>query len=164
MAVAKKILSDTLDIGIEAKKRKAVAEALKSQLADTYLLQLKTKFYHWNVTGAQFFSLHTLFDKQYEALSAAVDELAERIRSLGFAAPGTFREFLELTALAEDKSLPENWEKMVQNLVSDHETLIRSAREKVALAQEQGDEGTADIFIKRIQEHEKAAWFLRSHF
>ena len=155
--------NNTANIGISPNHRKEVVEALTSQLADTYLLQLKTKFYHWNVTGPNFFSLHTLFDKQYEELAEGVDELAERIRSLGFTAPGTFHEFTAAAKLKEDKTLPANWEVMIENLTAAHEQIIKTTREKIELCQNNGDEGTADLFIKRLQEHEKTAWFLRSH-
>lgn len=159
----KKVNVDNVNIGINPKNRKEVVELLEKQLSDTYILQLKTKYYHWNVTGSNFFSLHTLFDTQYAQLAEAVDELAERIRSLGFSTPGTFHEFLELADLGEDKSLPASWQDMVTNLVAAHEHLAKTTRDKISASQKDGDEGTADLFIKRLQEHEKAAWFLRSH-
>lgn len=155
--------NDDIEIGINAKSRKDVAQSLSRVLADTYVLQLKTKYYHWNVTGALFHSLHTLFDAQYQELSNAVDELAERIRALGVTAPGTFHEFSGLSSLKEDKYLPTGWNDMVYNLTAAHEQLICDIREKLTLVQKAGDEGTADLFIRRIQEHEKAAWMLRSH-
>jgi starvation-inducible DNA-binding protein len=164
MALAKtKAASGEIGIGLNSNARKEVAEALSHGLANTYLLQLKTQYYHWNVTGPQFISLHLLFEEQYKALAAGVDELAERIRSLGFSAPGTFRNFEELAMLQEDKSLPGGWEMMVANLVAAHESLSRNARERIKFVQKMGDEGTADLFIRRLQEHEKAAWMLRSH-
>lgn len=152
-----------LDIGISAKARKEVAECLAQQLADAYVLQLKTKYYHWNVTGTMFFSLHTLFDTQYEELSTEVDEAAERMRALGVTAPGTLHEFGKLTTIKEDKLLPTSWRAMVENLTEAHEELIRKMRERLATVQKAGDEGTADLFVRRLQEHEKAAWMLRSH-
>jgi starvation-inducible DNA-binding protein len=149
-------------IGLEKNARKHVAEALAQVLAETYLTQLKTQYYHWNVTGTHFSSLHLLFESQYNALAAGVDEIAERIRYLGFPTPGTFREFAALADLKEDASLPSDWETMVKNLLTANEGLARHLREKIEEAQEAGDEGSADLFIRRVQEHEKAAWMLRS--
>lgn len=164
MALAKiKQSNGDIDIGLSAKSRKEVAQALANLLADTYTLQLKTQYYHWNVTGGNFQSLHTLFGTQYDELAAAVDELAERIRSIGHNAPGTFREFTSLSSLKEDKYLPDGWQGMVYNLAAAHEAVIRTVREKLEIAQKAKDEGTADLFIRRLQEHEKAVWFLRSH-
>jgi starvation-inducible DNA-binding protein len=164
MALTKmKSSSADIDIGINGKLRKEVAHATAQMLAATYALQLKTQYYHWNVTGENFIALHELLGKQYDELAAAVDELAERIRALGSHAPGTFREFSELTSLKEDKMLPPDWQTMVENLTEAHEIVAKSAREKIEIAQKCGDEGTADLFIRRLQEHEKTAWMLRSH-
>lgn len=166
MAVAKikqKQSGSEIDIGLGAKARKDVAAALSHVLADTYTLQVKTQFYHWNVTGENFQALHTLFGTQYEELAAAVDEVAERIRAVGHNAPGTFESFLGLTSLKEDKFLPNGWQGMVHSLVAAHEAVTRTVREKLAIVQKAGDEGTADLLIRRLQDHEKAAWFLRSH-
>lgn len=165
MAVAKmKSLSvNEPVIGLTDTSRKQVSEYLAQTLSDTYLLQVKTKFYHWNVTGHQFASLHALFDAQYTELSGAVDEIAERIRALGHTSPGTLRDFLQLSSLTEDKTLPEDWTIMVKNLVSGHEEIIRECRGKLALTQKADDEGTADLYIRRLLAHEKAAWMLRSH-
>ncbi len=151
------------DIGIDNRARKEVAQCLTYLLADTYVLQLKTQYYHWNVTGENFQALHTLFGAQYDALALSVDELAERVRALGHIAPGTFREFLALSLIEEDKSLPSGWKSMVHNLVAARETITRNTRKWLETVQKAGDEGTADIFIKMLQEHEKAAWMLRSH-
>lgn len=150
-------------IGLEKNARKHVAEALGQVLAETYLTQLKTQYYHWNVTGTHFSSLHLLFEGQYNALSAAVDEIAERIRTLGFPTPGTFREFASLASVKEDTSLPADWETMVKNLLGANESIARHLRDRLSEVQEAGDEGTADLFIRRLQEHEKAAWMLRSY-
>ncbi|HEU5047007.1 MAG TPA: DNA starvation/stationary phase protection protein [Rickettsiales bacterium] len=166
MAVAKikqKQASLDIDIGLGTKARKDVAAALAQVLADTYTLQVKTQYYHWNVTGENFQALHTLFGTQYDELAAAVDEVAERIRALGHNTPGTLAGFLDLTSLKEDKYLPDGWQGMVYNLAAAHEAVTRAVREKLAIVQKAGDEGTADLLIRRLQEHEKAAWFLRSH-
>ena len=150
-------------IGIERNARKHVAESLAQLLAGTYLLQLKTQYYHWNVTGPHFSPLHLLFESQYNGLAPAVDEIAERMRSIGFATPGTFAEFLSLSDIKEDKSLPADWSEMVKNLLLAHELLARQFRENIESVQKAGDEGSADLFIRRMQEHEKAAWMLRSY-
>jgi starvation-inducible DNA-binding protein len=163
LAKIKSHTGDEPSIGLERNARRHVAEALSQALAETYLAQLKTQYYHWNVTGQNFSSLHLLFEGQYNALAKGVDEIAERIRSLGFPTPGTFREFLALGSLKEDSGLPAGWEAMVKNLLTANETLARHLRDRIAQAQEAGDEGTADLFIRRLQEHEKNAWMLRSY-
>lgn len=163
VAKMKSSVSGEPSIGLERNARKHVAEALAQVLAETYMTQLKTQYYHWNVTGTHFAALHTLFETQYNSLSAAVDELAERIRALGFNAPGTFREFESLAKMEEDTSLPTDWRTMVSNLLAANEVLARHLREAIEEVQKAGDEGTADLFIRRIQDHEKAAWMLRSH-
>lgn len=149
-------------IGLDKKERAAVAKLLAQTLADTYTLQLKTQFYHWNVTGPYFASLHAMFGEQYDALSAAVDEVAERIRALGQPTPGTFREFLQTTQISEDKTVPTTWQAMVKNLLAGHETCARALHAAIPTAQKYGDEVTADLFITRAEEHEKTAWMLRS--
>lgn len=164
MSVTKvKPAANEAEIGIAPAARKEVAQLLKESLANTYSLQLKTQYYHWNVTGPSFSSLHALFASQYEELAEAVDELAERIRSLGHTTPGTFYEFAALASLKEDKYPPSDWKAMVANLLAAHEALARSVRDKIPVAQKAGDEGTADLFIGRLQAHEKAAWMLRSY-
>lgn len=159
----KAIVSNDINIGIGANARKEVAAYLAQLLAGTYILQLKTQYYHWNVTGPHFAGLHTLFGAQYDAIALAVDEVAERIRSLGHATPGTFREFSSVSVIKEDKNLPEDWQEMVGNLAEDNEAVARTAKEWLGRVQKAGDEGSADLLIRRIQEHEKAAWMLRSH-
>ena len=159
----KSVAANELSIGLDKSARKSVVECLAHLLAETYALQVKTQYYHWNITGSVFASLHPLLGAQYDALAASVDEIAERIRSLGATTPGTFREFSELTSLKEDKILPADWQSMVKNLVAAHEAVIRNARQWLAAVQHAEDEGTADLFIRRLQEHEKTAWMLRSH-
>jgi starvation-inducible DNA-binding protein len=164
MALTKaKPAANEAEIGLTPAARKEVAQLLKESLANTYSLQLKTQYYHWNVTGPTFSSLHALFASQYEELSSAVDELAERIRTLGHTTPGTFHEFAALSSLKEDKYPPSDWKAMVANLLAAHEALTRRVRDKITAAQKNGDEGTADLFIGKLQAHEKAAWMLRSH-
>jgi starvation-inducible DNA-binding protein len=150
-----------IDIGIPEQERVAVAEGLSRLLADSYTLYLKTHNYHWNVTGPQFNSLHAMFEAQYSELALAVDEIAERIRALGLAAPGSYKVFSELTSIAEEDGVP-SAEEMVRNLVIGHETVARTARETFTQAEQANDEPTADLLTQRMQLHEKTAWMLRS--
>ncbi len=164
MAVVKvfSAINQDVNTGISEKSRAAVAEKLSGFLADSYMLQLKTQYYHWNVSGAQFFSLHGMFEGQYKALFEAVDEIAERIRALGFAAPGTLKALATLGGLSEDKALPSSAAAMTKNLLDSHEALARSAREGIAIAEKAGDAVTVDLFVKRADAHDKTAWMLRS--
>ena len=150
-----------IDIGIEADDRVAITEGLSRLLADTYTLYLKTHNYHWNVTGPMFQTLHLMFEVQYNELALAVDLIAERIRSLGVPAPGTFREFGQLSSVTEDDDRPEATE-MVRRLVGDQETVARTARSVFPVVEEAHDEATADLLTQRLQVHEKTAWMLRS--
>lgn len=152
----------SMNTGLSEKNRKAVAEHLCRFLADSYSLYLKTHYYHWNVTGPQFQQLHLLFEEHYTELAAAVDEIAERIRALGFAAPGTYGEFAKLGSIPEDKNVPDA-QTMLRNLVEAHETVIRSAREGIKAAADVDDEVTAGLLTDRMTIHEKTAWMLRSH-
>lgn len=151
-----------MDTGISQEASQKIAAELCNVLADSYLLLLKTHYYHWNVTGPHFQALHTMFELQYNALFLAVDEVAERIRSLGFVAPGTYREYAALSAVKEDEALPEGWQVMVKNLVEAHEALIRRLRAAIPVAVEGSDDTTADLLTGRLAEHEKTAWMLRS--
>ncbi len=148
-------------VGIAPEHRKRIAGDLGRLLADTYLLQLKTQNYHWNVTGPMFVQLHALFETQYEQLSEAVDELAERIRALGEPAPGTFRQFKDLASVKEDDSLPEAKE-MVRLLAECHEVCARNTRQVIPRADEAGDDVTADLLTERLAAHEKSVWMLRA--
>lgn len=150
-----------VDIGIDAGKRKQIAGGLSRVLADTYLLYLKTHNYHWNVTGTLFNSLHLMFETQYTALAVAIDLIAERIRALGFPAPGSFASYSKVTSIKEEEGVPEARE-MVANLVTAHETVARVAREVLKEAEEAGDQVSVDLLTQRMQEHEKTAWMLRS--
>lgn len=154
---------EDVNTGLDKKARMQVTKALSQALANTYMLQLKTQFYHWNVTGPHFIALHELFAAQYDAIAKAVDELAERIRSLGGTAPGTFREFSALSGVTEDKSAPTGWQAMVKNLLAAHESVAQHLRKAVEVAQHFKDEATADLLIGRLDYHEKTAWMLRSH-
>lgn len=150
-----------INTGLNEKNRQSVAEKLSVFLADTYLLYLKTQNFHWNITGPDFYPLHKMLEEQYEQLANATDELAERIRSLDFPAPASFTEFLKLTQLKEaSKKLTAK--EMISHLLADHETIIREGRKVIAHAQDVHDEASADLIIKRLDEHEKTAWMLRS--
>ena len=145
-----------------SKQEKQVIEALSNLLADSYTLYLKTHNYHWNVSGPMFTTLHTLFETQYTELALAVDEIAERIRSIGAPAPGSYAQFSELTKLKEAIGVPPAIE-MVEQLVHDQVLLTQAARKVVAAAERAGDQASADLGVRRIQIHEKNAWMLRSH-
>lgn len=151
-----------VNIGISKDKRTAIAEGLSRVLADSYMVYLKTHNYHWNVTGEHFRSLHTQFEEQYTELAIAIDDIAERIRSLGHRAPGSFREYQELTSIKEDTDQPKALE-MVRRLAVDNETILRTARETLPVCQEADDEATIDLLTQRLQVHSKTAWMLRSH-
>ena len=150
-----------IDIGINDAHREKIANGLSKLLADTYTLYLKTHNYHWNVTGPMFQTLHLLFETQYNELWTAVDEIAERIRSLGFASPGSNTEFSKLSSVPEADGVPAATE-MVRQLVSGHETVIRTARKVLPLVEEANDQTSADLLAGRMSIHEKTAWMLRS--
>ena len=150
-----------IDIGIPEEKRKIIAQGLGRLLADSYTLYLKTHNYHWNVTGPQFRTLHLMFEEHYTELAQAVDMIAERIRSLGEPAPGSYTEFAKLTSVKEETGLP-SANEMVKNLVIAHETTAKTARAVFPSASEGNDEATLDLLTQRIQLHEKTAWMLRS--
>jgi starvation-inducible DNA-binding protein len=147
------------DLGIDGRKR--LAERLADIVADTYVLLVKTQGYHWNVVGPLFVSLHKLTEEQYEDLFAAGDELAERIRTLGYPAPASLRAMIKDSRISEAKGNP-TAEEMVENLVADHETLVRHLREITEVAEESHDQGTADMLTERLKAHEKAIWMLRA--
>tara|TARA_B100000749_G_scaffold280707_1_gene278126 strand:+ start:41713 stop:42183 length:471 start_codon:yes stop_codon:yes gene_type:complete len=150
-----------IDIGIPESQRKAIAKDLGHLLADSYTLYLKTHNYHWNVTGPMFQTLHTMFETHYTELAIAVDDVAERIRSLGEFAPGSYVQFKELTKIEETTSVPSATD-MVKDLVKGHETVAKTARSIFPTAEEGNDEATLDLLTQRIQLHEKTAWMLRS--
>jgi starvation-inducible DNA-binding protein len=150
-----------VDIGIPKENRQAIADGLSRLLADEYTLYLKTHSYHWNVTGPMFSTLHLMFETHYTEAALAVDLVAERIRALGFPAPGSYSQYAELAAVKEDRSVPDAT-SMVRNLVADHETVTRTARSLFPLADAVSDEPTADLLTQRMQLHEKTAWMLRS--
>jgi starvation-inducible DNA-binding protein len=150
-----------INIGIPDSERHEIAQGLSRLLADTYTLYLKTHNFHWNVTGPMFQTLHVMFEQQYTELALAVDLVAERIRALGFPAPGTYREYAELTSIEETLGTPPAKE-MIRLLVEGQETVVRTARTIFAKVDEVNDEPTADLLTQRMQIHEKNAWMLRS--
>ncbi|HWL63278.1 MAG TPA: Dps family protein [Steroidobacteraceae bacterium] len=150
-----------IDIGIDKKDRLAIAQGLGHLLADTYTLYLKTHNFHWNVTGPMFQTLHLMFETQYNELALAVDLVAERIRSLGAPAPGTYAEFVKLSSIKESSGVPKARE-MIKQLVEGQEAVVRTARKLFPVVEKAGDEATADLLTQRIQLHEKTAWMLRA--
>lgn len=152
---------EAINIGITLEHRKNVAAGLKQLLADSYTLYLQTHNFHWNVAGPRFRDLHLLFEEQYTELAAAVDDIAERIRTLGAPAPGTYREFAALSRIEEVEG-PVSAEDMVRLLTASHEQVVRTCREVLAKAQEADDESSAALISDRMRIHEKTAWMLRS--
>lgn len=150
-----------IDIGIDQKERKIIAEGLGYLLADTYTLYLKTHNFHWNVVGPRFRELHLMFEEQYTELATAVDDIAERIRTLGFPAPGTYSQYASLSAIEETEGVP-NADEMIRTLTEDNETVVRTARRILPLAQDADDESTASLIADRMVIHEKTAWMIRS--
>jgi starvation-inducible DNA-binding protein len=150
-----------INTGILEQDRADIAKSLCYLLADTYSLYLKTHYFHWNVTGPMFQTLHLMFETQYTELALAVDLVAERIRALGFPAPGTYTEFSQLSAIPETTYIPKAKE-MISLLVEGHETVVRTARSVFPSVEKTADEATADLLTQRMQLHEKTAWMLRS--
>jgi len=150
-----------INIGIDENDRREIAEGLSRVLADTYTLYLKTHNFHWNVTGPMFQTLHLMFEGQYNELALAVDMVAERIRALGFPAPGTYKEFAKLSSIEEEEGVPDA-EDMIKKLVEGQEAVVRTARSIFPVVDKANDEPTADLLTQRMQVHEKTAWMLRS--
>jgi starvation-inducible DNA-binding protein len=151
----------TIDIGISTSDRKSVADGLKKVLADSYTLYLQTHNFHWNVKGPRFRELHLMFEEHYTELAVAVDDIAERIRSLGVAAPGTYKAFAELSSISEVDGVPPA-EEMVDILQKSHEQVVRSCREALKVSQAADDESSSALISDRMRIHEKTAWMLRS--
>lgn len=150
-----------MDIGIAEKDRKKIAEGLSRFLADSYALYLKTHNFHWNVTGPMFNTLHLMFEAQYTELATAVDLIAERIRALGFPAPGSFSTYAKLSSIKEETGVPKA-KQMIKQLAEGQEAVARTARALFPLVEKASDEPTADLLTQRLQIHEKNAWMLRS--
>lgn len=151
----------TIDIGIGTEDRLQVAEGLKALLADTYTLYLQTHNFHWNVTGPLFRELHLMFEEHYQELAVAVDDIAERIRTLDVAAPGTYRALAELSSIKEVEGVPDS-STMVDTLTRGHEQVVKTSRKVFQMAQKAGDESTAALVSDRMRIHEKTAWMLRA--
>ena len=150
-----------IDIGIKKEDRKAIADGLARLLADTYTLYLKTHNFHWNVTGPMFQTLHLMFETQYNELWLAIDLIAERIRALGYPAPGTYAEYAKLSSIKESAGVPKA-EAMIGLLVEGQEAVVRTARSVFPVVDRANDAPTADLLTQRMQIHEKSAWMLRS--
>ncbi len=153
-----------IDIGIATADRREIAEGLAHYLSDAFTLYLKTHNFHWNVTGPMFNSLHVMFEGQYTEQWTALDEVAERIRALGYNAPGSYAEFTRLTSIREEEGADgvPDWKGMVQQLVSGNEAVCRTARKVLKTADDAGDDPSVDLLTQRLQTHEKYAWMLRS--
>ena len=151
-----------IDTGISRESLQKIANILNDDLADEYVLLTKTRNYHWNVEDPRFNDLHKFFEEQYELLSAAVDEIAERVRAVGGRTRATLKEFINSSQIREDIGSYPNAETMLGNLLSDHETIIKTLRKNINECQELNDEGTANFLTDKMEAHEKMAWMLRS--
>lgn len=153
-----------IDIAIDEKDRAGTAQMLNKLLADEYVLYTKTRYYHWNVTGPRFHTLHVFFEKQYDELDIIIDQIAERVRKLDFNALGTLEQFKKATRLSENSGEVPSEDGMIRNLLEDHETIIRQMRTDLEKAGENfHDAGTNDFLTGLMQQHEEMAWMLRSH-
>lgn len=150
------------NLGLSDDTLKQIIEQLNPLLADEQMFYARLRNFHWNVTGANFRSLHLMFEEQYKEVAEVADELAERIRSLGGRAIGTLREFLDQSRLKEQPGDVPDWRAMCRQLVADHETIIQALRKAVEKADQLGDEGTADILTGFMESHTKMAWMLRA--
>ncbi len=153
----------TVNLGIENANRQAVADMLCQLLADEHVLYIKLRNYHWNVTGMEFKPLHELFEEQYDTIAEFIDDIAERVRSLGFFTPGGMDEFKALARLEETDHLNGDAKQMLKNLLLDFEAVIQILRHDAIAAEEKGDLGTNDFLIGLMEEHEKQAWMIRAH-
>jgi len=151
----------TIDIGINENDRLKIADGLKHLLADSYTLYLQTHNFHWNVTGPSFRELHLMFEEHYTELAAAVDDVAERIRTLDVAAPGTYKSFADMSSIKEVEGVPQAKE-MVSILTHGHEQVVKTCRDVLEPAQQAGDESTVALVSDRMRVHEKTAWMLRA--
>lgn len=152
---------NAIDIGISETDRLNIAEGLKALLADSYTLYLQTHNFHWNVTGPQFRELHLMFEEHYTELATAVDEIAERIRTLGVVAPGTYKAFAALSSIEEVDGVP-SAPAMVKTLTAGHEQVVKTCRSVLSVAQGADDESSAALVSDRMRVHEKTAWMLRA--
>ncbi|HEY9198221.1 MAG TPA: Dps family protein [Gammaproteobacteria bacterium] len=158
---AKKSSAPKIDIGISVDERAKIAQGLSGLLADSYTLYLMTHNFHWNVTGPMFNTLHVMFMEQYTEQWTALDMIAERIRALGFPAPGTYKEFVKRASIKEVEDVPKATD-MIRHLVSAQEATARTARKLFPVVNDANDQPTADLLTQRLEVHEKTAWMLRS--
>ena len=158
------VRAPAIDIGIDGSDRRKIADGLSRFLADSYTLYLKTHNFHWNITGPMFNALHVMFEAQYTEQWTALDEIAERIRALGFNAPGSYAEFTRLSSITEEPGLTKapDWREMVRQLTVGNEAVCRTARKVLDIADAADDNPTEDLLTQRLQTHEKYAWMLRS--
>ena len=161
MATKKETNAAKIDIGLSEGERQKIAEGLSGLLADSYTLYLMTHNFHWNVKGPMFNSLHVMFMDQYTEQWNALDLIAERIRALGYPAPGTYKEFVKLASIKEIDGVPKAME-MVRHLVAAQEATARTARRLFAVVNKANDQPSADLLTQRLDIHEKTAWMLRS--
>jgi starvation-inducible DNA-binding protein len=150
-----------MDTGISAKDRTKLAAGLSRLLADTYVLYLKTHNFHWNVEGPMFQTLHQMFMAQYTEAWNAIDPIAERIRALGHYAPGTYKQYIKLASVKETEGVPKAGQ-MIRQLIEGQETVARTARSVLPVADDANDQPTLDLLTQRLDIHEKNAWMLRS--
>jgi starvation-inducible DNA-binding protein len=150
-----------MDTGISAKDRSRLAEGLSRLLADTYILYLKTHNFHWNVEGPMFQTLHIMFMEQYTEAWNAIDPIAERIRALGHYAPGSYKQYIKLASVKEADGVPKAGQ-MIRQLIEGQETVARTARSVLPVADDANDQPTLDLLTQRLDIHEKNAWMLRS--
>lgn len=154
-------MAGKIDIGISERDRKKIAEGLSCLLADSYTLYLKTHNFHWNVTGPMFQTLHLMFQAQYTEMWTALDVIAERIRALGYPAPGSYKRFVELSSIPEEDGVPKARD-MIRQLVAGQEAVSRTARTVFSIVNKASDQPTSDLLTQRMEIHEKNAWMLRS--
>lgn len=151
-----------IDTGIPRENLKKIANILNDDLADEYVLLTKTRNYHWNVEDPRFNDLHKFFEEQYELISASIDEIAERVRAVGGKTRATLKEFINSSQIGEDVGSYPDADTMLGNLLSDHETIIKTLRKNIKECQDLNDEATANFLTEKMEEHEKMAWMLRS--
>lgn len=163
VAKSNPIVSTTVNIGLETEALSKITDILEQQLADEHVLYIKLRNYHWNVRGMYFQPLHALFQEQYTQLEEQIDDIAERIRSLGAYASGSMRAFIDRSKLSETNHMNGDAAAMLNALLSDHESIIRQLREGVEVVTNVGDAGTADFLTALMEIHEKMAWMIRAH-
>lgn len=152
------------NIGLTPEARQGSSEILNARLSDAYVLYTKTRKYHWNVTGIEFAQLHAFFEEQYDQLEESIDEIAERVRQLGYMAFGTLDEFKRTSVIEERPGVNPSAQEMIRDLLNDHETIIQQLRKDVdTTAEEYHDMGTSDFLTGLMEAHEKMAWMLRAH-